>query len=187
MQPTFHPLEALAGWLVPGLGHIILGQVARGLAIMLAVIGLWLGGMLIGGIGVIDSLSPPEGPGDQPKVSLWFIGQAMVAPSLAINLFVENVNAVNRRENRFYPSPQDYPAYQPSLGHSNELGTLSVALAGMLNLLAILDVVWCDAAARRRPVVRVPLVSAPPAPPVPPIPPPPPSAAATGDSKGGRP
>jgi hypothetical protein len=150
LNPRFHPLEALAGWLIPGLGHIILGQVARGLIVMAAVVGLWLGGMLIGGIGVIDSQSPPEARNQPPKASLWFFGQALVGPSLGVNWFVQSVNSRNRSEGQFSPAPEEHPVYDPSLGHPNELGTLYTALAGMLNLLAILDVAYCDAEARRR-------------------------------------
>jgi hypothetical protein len=149
-NPQLHPLEALAGWLIPGLGHIILGQTARGVIVMTAVLSLWLGGMLIGGLGVIDSQAPPEVRGQSPRLSLWFLGQALVGPSLGVNWFVQSVNAPNRSNDRFNPAPQEHPVYYPSLGHPNEVGTLYTALAGMLNLLAILDVAHCDAEARRR-------------------------------------
>jgi len=36
----------------------------------------------------------------------------------------------------------DRPAYEPSFGHIKEQGVLYTALAGLLNLLAILDVAY---------------------------------------------
>ncbi len=54
----------------PGLGHLVSHQVGRGLLVMTGVLGLFLGGMLIGGIGVVDS----------QENRVWFIGEALVGP-----------------------------------------------------------------------------------------------------------
>ena len=48
------PVVAIATWLVPGSGYLLLGQLARGLTIGLTVIVLFVMGILIGGIHVVD-------------------------------------------------------------------------------------------------------------------------------------
>src|SRR6185295_4661535 len=69
-QTAFSPKGLLFGILLPGAGHMATGQVARGLLIALGVLGLFFGGMLIGGIDVVDS--------EEDRV--WFIGEALVGP-----------------------------------------------------------------------------------------------------------
>jgi hypothetical protein len=48
------PVVLIATWLVPGSGYLLLGQLARGLTIGLTVIILFVLGVLIGGLHVID-------------------------------------------------------------------------------------------------------------------------------------
>ncbi|MEX0774295.1 MAG: DUF6677 family protein [Phycisphaeraceae bacterium] len=131
-QPRFNVLEALATWFVPGLGHVLLGQRLRGSIIGITIGATWIAGLLIGGIGVIDR---------QEHVA-WFLGQALVAPSILVDTARGYLGAT--------PIPGPGAAYVPSFGRPNEQGTLFTALAGMLNLLAIVDVIYCDPAQRLR-------------------------------------
>lgn len=120
---------AIAAWIFPGLGHVLLGHVRRG-AILAVTIGLlWVAGLLIGGISVIDRHHHP----------IWFLGQMLVAPSLAVE--AGHRHLINQYGT---PMPGEDPIYQPSFGRVHEQGTLYVALAGLLNLLAILDVLYRD-------------------------------------------
>src|SRR2546430_12547821 len=48
------PLVAIAGWLIPGAGYLLIGQKVRGIVIGVTIICLFLMGMLIAGIRVID-------------------------------------------------------------------------------------------------------------------------------------
>lgn len=123
----WNPVAAVAAWAVPGLGHVILGQRRRG-AILGASIGLlWIIGLLIGGIGVIDREDHPA----------WFLGQMLVGPSLAVDVYHQQLPP---------PLPGNNPPYTPSLARVNEQGVLYTALAGLLNLLAVLDVLYRDPA-----------------------------------------
>lgn len=133
-RPQWNFLEALAGWLIPGLGHWLLGQRRRGLIVGLSILALWAAGLLIGGIGVIHRVQNPA----------WFIGQATIGPSLAIDLYRANLDAHNPA-----PRPGRKNAYEPSFGRMNELGILYTTLAGLLNVLAVIDVIYCDPALRR--------------------------------------
>ncbi len=133
-QPNWQPHAALSAWLLPGLGHIVLGQRRRGIILGVTILTLWGVGLLIGGVSAID----------HKQHQFWFFGQVMIGPSLA-------VDTVNQR---IKPPPSVYgpeasPNYEPSYGKVNEQGLLYTALAGLLNLLAIMDVVYCDPAYRR--------------------------------------
>jgi hypothetical protein len=68
-----HGLNVPAGvcaMLFPGLGHIVRGEPRRGLYAAIGVLGMFLGGLLIGGIDTVDSRED----------KWWFYGQAFVGP-----------------------------------------------------------------------------------------------------------
>ena len=46
--------------------------------------------------------------------------------------------------------PKNHPPFEPAFGKTGEQGVLYTSLAGLLNLLAIMDVLYCDPEARRR-------------------------------------
>lgn len=126
----WHVGAAFAAWLFPGLGHFVLGQRQRG-AILCVTIGvLWLSGMIIGGISVFDHRDHPA----------WFVGQMLMAPSVIVDQTI-----VNKLKPHAGPSnTMPRPTFEPSFGRVNEQGVLYTALAGLLNLLAILDVLHQD-------------------------------------------
>jgi hypothetical protein len=138
----WRPGPAFAAWLLPGLGHVLIGQPRRGLIIAAGVLGLWLAGLLIGGISVIDH--KPMGDGMRQRFSLWFVGQAMLSPSVAVNIAHQHLKEVSvvRLGGTPQPEHQPRPIFTPALGRVAEIGTLYTALAGLLNLLAILDAGW---------------------------------------------
>lgn len=135
-QPAsrWHIAAAIGGWLIPGLGHWLIGQKQRG-AILAASIGLlWLAGLAIGGIGVINR-----------NARLPFLGQMLIGPSLVVDMYRQDLGP--QRPAIHPDDPQ--PDYTPSFGRANEHGTLYTALAGLLNLLAIIDVIYRDPRADR--------------------------------------
>ena len=170
----WNPHAAIAGWLVPGLGHLILGQKRRGIVLCVSILLLWLAGILIGGISVIDRHDRGEPPDNAPSLrsqSWWFYGQAMIAPSLLVDYIrssMTNSHAI-KTGHPDDPNPRSLllpqrgsdiesaPPYEPSFGRVAEQGTLYTALAGMLNLLAMIDVLYCDPRARRQEVPVKPL------------------------------
>jgi hypothetical protein len=66
----FHPVALLAAIALPGAGHVVRGQTARGVLAGVGVLGMFLGGLLIGGIDVVD----------RKESRMWFMGQACVGP-----------------------------------------------------------------------------------------------------------
>lgn len=124
----FAPLAPLLGWVLPGLGHWSLGYRKRGLYVGGGILFLYIAGLFIGGIGVIN----------RQEYKLWFFGQVLTGPiTPAINWWVTS-----------HPAPVD-PAFDtsdglfatPSYSRMNEIGILYTTIAGMLNLVAIMDLI----------------------------------------------
>lgn len=134
-QHKFNFVAPVAAFIFPGLGHWILGYRRRGRLIAVGVIFLYLSGLLIGGISVIDYSNAPW----------WFYGQCLNGP-------VTPLIYVWYDKHRAPADPSEVTNYiypKPSFSHMNEMGTLYTTLAGMLNLIAILDVIYLAPAIRR--------------------------------------
>ena len=136
VSPRWHIAGALATWLVPGLGHWLLGQHKRGLILLTSIGLLWLGGFFIGGVSVFDRKEHP----------IWYIGQMLVAPSILAEKWHHSLQDAQGQP--AFPDDDAIP-YEPSYGHIHEQGVLYTSLAGMLNLLAIMDVLYQDPKAGR--------------------------------------
>lgn len=120
------PLTALCGWLLPGAGYLVLGQIARGLCVGITIIVLFVLGLLIGGVKVVDP--PPNFLSDPVRGAMnkpWFVAQVLTGPIAPI------ASAIGRGE-----------GFVVSHARVNEIGTLYTAIAGMLNLLTIIDSAW---------------------------------------------
>ena len=117
------PLVAVVGWALPGAGYFLIGHKARGFTIGLTVLALFTMGILIGGIRVVDppSLSPEAGNVVTALLAKpWYIGQFLAGlPGVLCGHF----------GSRF---PQSHSRVM-------EIGTLYTAVAGMLNLMSIID------------------------------------------------
>ncbi len=132
--PVWNLPAAVAAWLIPGLGHILAGHPKRGAILMVFIGGLWLVGLLVGGISVVHSRSADG------TLRPWYLGQALIAPSIAVEYTHDKLRARNEGND---PSPYDTTIpYQPAYGRAAEIGTLYTALAGLLNLLAIIDIAY---------------------------------------------
>jgi hypothetical protein len=130
---------AVAAWVFPGLGHAMSGELKRG-AILAAVIGsMWIVGLWVGGISVIEARTTTG------QVRPWFLGQMLIAPSLVVEYTHDRYRAQTGGQE---PEPSRDPShptlYEPSYGRPHEIGTLYTALAGLLNLLAVVDVIYRD-------------------------------------------
>ncbi|MEZ6192678.1 MAG: DUF6677 family protein [Phycisphaerales bacterium] len=136
-NPRWHIAGAIAAWLVPGLGHWLLGQRKRGVILLISIGLLWTSGFFIGGVGVFDRAGHP----------IWFLGQMLIAPSIVVEKWDRSLQGPDAAPAR--PDAAVIP-YTPSYGHVHEQGVLYTALAGMLNLLAIMDVLYQDPASRNR-------------------------------------
>ena len=111
-------------WLLPGLGHMSLGHRKRGGLIMFGVLFLFLGGILIGGIDCVDRRDD----------KLWFLAQSVTGPIAFITDFINQSYLKN------LPDQQRFQTV--GVNKPNEMGTLFCALAGLMNLVVILDALF---------------------------------------------
>ncbi|MFG0282884.1 MAG: DUF6677 family protein [Phycisphaerales bacterium JB039] len=174
-QTSTRPAERLdlvagiIGAALPGAGQVYLGEVKRGVLAGVGVLGLFFGGVLVGGIDVIDSRED----------RLWFFGQALVGPvAFGVDWYHQNrlkayqwepgeavhgqvflqarPTSLNPGEQRVVgqitvdgrpvtvplrriATAGAVPPSSKSIGRMNELGTLFATIAGMLNLIVFLD------------------------------------------------
>ena len=143
-------MVALCGWLVPGLGYLLIGQKTRAVISGSVILATFLAGLLIGGIRVIDI--PGYDPAGQPKMlrtsrttddTVWalkydFKGEVLNKPWYIAQTLVGPVNIVAT-----WGSMKAADAgHRMSTARVFDIGTLYTAVAGMLNLLVILDATY---------------------------------------------
>jgi len=119
---TIRPLDAVLAWVLPGLGHWLRGEHVRAYRVFAGMAVLILGGLLIGGVDVVDATND----------RLWFIAQLGAGP------IVLGLDAINQGIAQADPADVAWR----SLGHVNSVGTLSIGLAGMLNVVVVLDALY---------------------------------------------
>ena len=150
------PLIALAGWLVPGFGYALIGERKRAIIAGTTILLTFLLGLLIGGIRVIDV--PGYGPDGAKKMVTvnkapmwklradvvgeimykpWYIAQSMNGP---VNLLATWGSII--------AGSGEHPV-KASTAMIFDIGTLYTAVAGMLNLLVIIDATYRAAHPRR--------------------------------------
>jgi hypothetical protein len=155
------PVVAVAAWALPGLGYWLIGHRARGLTIGITVLLMFVAGLLIAGIRVIDvpgfndqgervlldksGNTVPNGleaPGEwalrkRPFYEIankpWFVAQVLLGPITLVSADL-SLHAAERRN-----PGSIYSKVSKSHARLWEIGTLYTAIAGMLNLLAIID------------------------------------------------
>jgi hypothetical protein len=134
------PLVALVGWLVPGAGYLLIGQWARGITAGTTIITLFVLGLLIGGMRVIDVPGYDDGgrqryrdgrwaliasPVGELAHKPWYVPQILAGP---ITL-ASGVGSLSLARG----------GIDPSQARIRDIGTLYTAVAGMLNLMTLID------------------------------------------------
>ena len=132
----------ILNWVFPGLGHIALGYRRRGVIAMVAILGMFAGGLLIGGLDAVDSVE------DAP----WYIAQSANGP-IAFAADLANQQLLKKgKVGELLPAPsptdpsgrsaagQPYVSTFKGIGAANEFGTLFIALGGMMNFILVMDI-----------------------------------------------
>jgi len=117
-------LAVVLGWLVPGAGHLYFGRRRKALALFVLIMGTYLGGQALANFQCVFYRKSP-----MLKARLWFYGQA--GAGLPTALFVLT------NKPKFEP---DEASLRFNLRPGFEIGTLWTAMAGLFNLLAVVDV-----------------------------------------------
>jgi hypothetical protein len=113
-QITFMLAVGLLAWLMPGGGHLLLNKKKHALVILITIVLTFLIGLYIGSIGVINPV------GAKP----WYVAQMLNSPAVAILGHLSSTGA--------------YPVY----ARPNEIGQIYTSIAGLLNLLCIVNAVY---------------------------------------------
>jgi hypothetical protein len=101
-------------WLVPGAGHFALGERRRAIVIFVFIVLTFLVGVYVGSIGVIDPVHAKP----------WYVAQVMNSPLV---MLLGRIGATGH-----------YRVF----GRANEIGQIYTSIAGLLNLLCIVNAVY---------------------------------------------
>lgn len=117
-------VAGLLAWLVPGLGHLYLGHRGRGMILLVTITATFWTGVAIGGV---------RATVDPQERKLWFAAQIGTGGNTIVAL------ALHRRvEQSLRPEEtSDYVAHWLSA----DVGVHYTGIAGLLNLLVILDAI----------------------------------------------
>ena len=124
------PVVALAGWLIPGAGYWLIGEKKRAITVGVTIIAMFVFGILVSGIRVVQApdLATPGGVMQKALSRPWFIGQVLNGPMGIAAAWVSDQLAQSTQ----------YKTIEAK-ARLAEIGTLYTAIAGMLNLLTIID------------------------------------------------
>ena len=113
-QILFLFIVGILGWIVPGGGHFAINRRKHALIIFFTIVITFTIGLYVGSVSVIDPA------GSKP----WFAAQMMNSPAVASICF-------------FLPKTGDYV-----YGRPGEIGQIYTSIAGLLNLLCIVNAVY---------------------------------------------
>jgi len=120
------PIAGFLAWLVPGLGHIYLGDRGRGLVCLITITATFWSGVAIGGV---------RSTVDPQQRKLWFVAQLGTAGNAvagyALHLAVEPLRNPGEK------TPAALTAHWAAV----DVGTHYTGVAGLLNLLVVFDVI----------------------------------------------
>jgi hypothetical protein len=107
-------LVGLLAWFIPGAGHWVLRERKRAIIILVTISALFTLGLYVGSFGVVDPV----------REKLWYTAQMLNSPLVGI---LGQLSLVSRYE---------------SFGKPCEIGQIYTGIAGMLNLLCIINAVY---------------------------------------------
>ena len=114
----------------------MIGHRRRGIFAMIGVLGLFLGGLLIGGVDCVDRREDP----------LWFYAQAGAGPIVFAADWANSGLLKSGKVGELVESPPSNPRNAPprvsslrSVTVASEIGILYCALAGLMNVVVVLD------------------------------------------------
>ncbi len=141
----FKWIAFVLGLVLPGLGHMSIGEKGRGVRILVGFLVLWFSGLLIGGLGSVRYWDPPyTNPAAGGKMNLWFIAQAAAGP-IAFGFGALDASLIRGAEEdelieiTMHDQTIGTAYRYTAIGHAADFGTLFCALAGLINFAVALD------------------------------------------------
>lgn len=111
-NPVLMVSAAILAWWIPGAGHWLIGEKKRAIIIFVSLVLAFATGIFVGSIGVIEFKSP------------WFYAQILFSP---ITAYLGHLGEV---------------LHIDSVGRAREIGEIYTGIAGMMNLLCIVNAVY---------------------------------------------
>lgn len=107
-------IVGLAAWIIPGAGHYLLRERKRGIILFIVITALFVTGLYVGSIGVVDWVTG----------RIWFYAQILYSPAVGI------IAGITKNGGYFVA------------GHPCDIGQVYTGIAGLLNLLCVLSAVY---------------------------------------------
>ncbi len=125
-EPSFikMPIAGILSWILPGLGHIYLGQRSRGLVLLVTITATFWTGVAIGSV---------QGTVDPTERKIWFFAQIGTGGNAISALALNRITTSEDRANNRKPVVTNWVAA--------EVGVHYTGVAGLLNILVIFDAV----------------------------------------------
>jgi hypothetical protein len=117
-------IVAILAWVVPGAGHFFIKEKKRAAIIFVTITATFVLGLFIGSIAVVDPV------GAWP----WYIGQMLTSPIVAA------IPPIAQQATQVGPGGELIKLV--SYGRPHDTGQIYTAIAGAMNLLAILSAVY---------------------------------------------
>ena len=112
----FMIIVGILAWVVPGAGHYMLKEKKRSVIIFITIVLTFVMGLYVGSIGVINPID----------AKAWYLAQVMNSPMV---VFLGHLTST---------APEKYRVF----GRPNEIGQYYTSIAGLLNLLCIVNAVY---------------------------------------------
>lgn len=116
-------IVGLAAWIIPGAGHFLLRERKRAMIIFVTITALFLAGLYIGSIGVVNHVTSKP----------WFMAQVLYSPAVGILSHKVQAGKLDAQGNR-----QNFI----SRGRPCDIGQIYTGIAGLLNLLCVFSAVY---------------------------------------------
>jgi len=123
-EQCYLQLALVLAWLIPGAGHWYMGHRGRAVAICLGISAAFLLGIVLGGIEVID-------PRGDLFAKIRFCAQVMCGLPAMVGALMQNPNVAM------------------GLGRAVDLAQVYTGVAGLLNLLCIMDILTLKVATKK--------------------------------------
>lgn len=135
------PLAGLLAWILPGLGHIFLGYRIRGIILLVTVTATFWTGVAIGSV---------QATVDPQERKLWFAAQICSGGNTLAAYTLAEVAEAEAEASGITPAPAHW--------RSADVGVHYTGVAGLMNLLIILDAISRadPSSVRRRGSAKVP-------------------------------
>jgi hypothetical protein len=127
-NPLLPLLAGICAWLFPGAGHLLIGEYKRALVISVSITALFVAGLYVGSVAVVDPVYE----------MLYYCTQILASPLVFV------IDHMSGQMGQATPAKRLLVFARP-----NEIGQIYTSVAGMLNLLCVFSAILLADAQQR--------------------------------------